>query len=107
MAKHRQNIESSKSEKLVWLANQIFTAFPEEVHGLKFHVLECGCIYYQRISPDGTLDPKSGIYRDAVGGPCEICMLQQEKWQIGVIDEVVAYRNENGVMLCRQYKDVK
>ena len=54
MEKPRQNINPSVSDKVTWLANQIFTAFPEEVTGLKFYVLDCGCIYDQRVFPDGT-----------------------------------------------------
>ncbi len=45
MRKHQQNIEPSKSDKVVWLTNKIFTAFPQEVTGLKFCILDCGCIY--------------------------------------------------------------
>lgn len=28
---------------------------------------------------DGDLDPQVGIYRDAEDGPCEICMVQEER----------------------------
>ena len=79
MEKRQQNIESSKSDKLTWLANQIFTAFPQEVTGLKFYMLDCGCIHYQRVFEDGSLDPKIGIYRDAVDGPCEVCVVDKKK----------------------------
>jgi len=76
-------IESPNLDKLTWLANEIFTAFPQEVSGLKFYFLDCGCIYYQRIFIDDSLDPQIGIYRDAENGPCEVCMVQDEGWGIG------------------------
>ena len=54
-----------EDDKLMWLPNQIFTASPKDVTGLKFYVLDCGCVYYQRVYRDGDLDPQVGIYRDA------------------------------------------
>jgi hypothetical protein len=54
--------------------------------GLKIYILDCGCIYYQKIFRDGNLDSQIGIYRDAEHGPCEICMLQEEDWEDRVID---------------------
>jgi len=80
-------IESAKSDKLTWLANQIFTASPQEVTGLKFYVLDCGCIHYQRVLPDGTPDTKTGIYRNAEQGPCGVCMLQDASWKNRAIDK--------------------
>jgi hypothetical protein len=65
-------------DKTVWLDNQIFAAFPQEVTGLKLYILDCGCIYYQRVFKDGGLDAQIGIYRDGGNGPCEICFLQGE-----------------------------
>ena len=44
MGKHQQNIDLPGSDKAMWLANQIFTAFPQEVTSLKFYILDCGCI---------------------------------------------------------------
>ena len=85
------SVESANSDKLSWVANQIFTAFPQEVAGLKFYILDCGCIYYQRVFKDGNLDPQIGIYRDAEHGPCEICMVQDEGWKERVIDEESIY----------------
>lgn len=52
MEKHQQNIEFVNSDKIIWLANQIFTAFPKEITGLKFCILDCCCIYYQRVFRD-------------------------------------------------------
>jgi hypothetical protein len=72
MVKHRQDINPSVSDKVTWLAYQIFSAFLRDVTGLKFYVLDCGCIYYQKVFPDGTLDTKTGIYRNANNGPCEV-----------------------------------
>lgn len=78
-------------EKIVWLAREIFTAFPRLVTGLKFYILDCGCIYYRRRFVDGTLVSKAGIYRDAADGPCEICMTMDERWKDRVLDETVVY----------------
>ena len=79
------------SNKTVWLANEIFAAFPKHVTGIKFYILDCGCIYYQRIFEEGGLDPKVGIYRDAASGLCEICMSQDKNWNDRVIDETMVY----------------
>jgi len=94
MEKHRQNINFSDSDKLLWLANQIFTAFPQEVVGLTFYVLNCGCIYYQRAYRDGELDQQIGIYRDAKDGPCGICMHLDKDWKDRVLDEVTVYNSK-------------
>ena len=53
----QQSTHSPDSDKLTWLANQIFTAFPKEVTGLQFYILDCGCISYQSGFRDGNLDP--------------------------------------------------
>lgn len=82
------------SDKIDWLANQIFTAFPKDATGLKFYILDCGCIYYHRVFGDGKLDTQTGIYRDANDGPCEICMLQEETWTERVIDERIVYNSK-------------
>ena len=78
-------------EKVEWLARQIFTAFPKVVTGLKFYILDCGCIYYQRKLFDGTLISKAGTYRDARDGPCRICMTMDNSWQGRIIDETLVY----------------
>ena len=52
------------------------------------------CIYYQRIFKDGALNPKTGIYRDAENGPCEICVAQEEGWKERLIDESVVYNSQ-------------
>ncbi len=67
-----------EDDKLTWLANQIFTAFPEDVAGLKSYILDFGCIYFQRVFRDGYLDPQIGIYRDAEYGFCEVCTVEDE-----------------------------
>jgi len=90
----QQNTDSSDSDEVLCLANQIFTAFPKELTGLRFYILDCGCIYYQSVFKDGNLDPQIGIYRDAEHGPCEICMLQEGTWSDRVIDEKVAYNSK-------------
>jgi len=89
------------SEKVTWLANQIFAAFPEEVTGLKFYLLDCDCIYYQRIFRDGDLDPQIGIYRNAENGPCEICMLQDATWKERSHDEIIVYNSKFQVEIKR------
>lgn len=67
----------------------------QEVTGLKFYILDCGCIYYyQRVFRDGNLDPQIGIYRDAEHGPCEICMVQGEGWKEKVVDEAMICNRE-------------
>lgn len=58
----------------------------QEYDRLKFYILDCGCIYYQRIFGDGNLDSQIGVYRDAENGHCEICMLQEEDREDRVID---------------------
>jgi hypothetical protein len=87
----RQNIDHAESDKVMWLARQVFDAFPREVPGLKFYVLDCGCIYYQRVFEDGNLDSQVGIYRDAEQGVCDICMMQAVNWRELVKDVVVVY----------------
>jgi hypothetical protein len=61
MEEYQRSIGSSKSDKLTWLANKIFEAFPQEITGLKLYTLDCGCIYYQKVHRDGGLDPQIGI----------------------------------------------
>ena len=73
---------------------QIFTAFPQDVTGLKVYRLGCGCIYYQRLLRNGDIDPLLGIYRDAEDGPCDICMLQEETWKERVMHETVVYNSK-------------
>jgi hypothetical protein len=68
----------------------IFFSFDrQEYGGVKFYILDCGCIYYQRIFKDDGIDPQIGIYRDAENGPCEICLAQTRTWENRVIDEDV------------------
>ena len=89
-----EDIISKGEEKIVWLARQIFEAFPGYVTGLKISILDCGCIYYQRKSAYGKLISKPGIYRDAEDGPCEACMLMGQNWKSRVIDEKVVYNSK-------------
>jgi hypothetical protein len=94
MDTNRQHIDPFQSDKVTWLAKEIFTAFPGDVTGLKVYRLGCGCIYYQRLFRNGDIDPLVGIYRDAGDGPCETCMLQEETWKERVIDETVVYNSK-------------
>ena len=81
-------------EKMTWLANQIFRAYPQEVSALKLYTLGCGCIYYQRILHNGNLDSQIGIYRDADDGPCEICNHLEKEWEDRVVDESLIYKKQ-------------
>lgn len=94
MGLNQQNIDLSESDRVTWLANEIFKAFPRLVTGLKFYILDCGCIYYQRKFVDGTLVSKPGIYRDAEDGPCEVCMVMDGSWKERVLDETVVYNSK-------------
>ena len=89
-----RNINPSHSDKLTWLSKQIFSAFPKDVSGLKFYLLDCGCIYYQRVFRDCKLDTQVGIYRGAEDGLCEVCILQEDDWTNRVIDEMVIYNSK-------------
>ena len=94
MEKHQQSTDSPDSDTVLWLANEIFTTFPKELTGLRFYILDCGSIYYQRVFRDGNLDARIGIYRDAEDRSCEICMSQEGSWKEGVIDKVVVYNSK-------------
>ena len=87
-------MESRTSETITWLAKSIFQSFPGEVTGLRFYLLACGCIYYQRIFRNGDLDPTIGAYRDADNGPCDSCMNQKEAWENRILDEMVVYNTQ-------------
>lgn len=87
----QKNIVMRKAETVEWLAREVFEAFPGQVSGLKFHLLDCGCIYYQRVFREGILDPHIAVYRDAGFGACEICTMQAVQWRQMVRDVVVVY----------------
>jgi hypothetical protein len=95
MVQSPQSIDPTQAETVTWLARQIFTAYSKEYTGIKFSLLKCYCIYYQRISPEGQLDDKWGIYREACNGPCEICMAHEDTWQDRVLDEMVVYNSQS------------
>jgi len=82
-----------KSDRLLWLANQIFKSMPKEVTGLRFYTLTCGCIYYQRVFRDGDVDHYTGVYRDFEDGPCEICMHLERDWRSRALSETVIYKS--------------
>lgn len=79
------------------MAKLIFEAFTDQIYGLKFYLLDCGCIYYQRVFENGDLDPQVGIYRDAEDGPCNKCLLQEATWKDGILNEVTLYNPHLGV----------
>jgi hypothetical protein len=76
------------------MSKSIYLTIIRDTIGLKFYILDCGCIYYQRVFTDGGLDPQIGIYRDAEDGPCEICLTQTRIWDNRVIDENVVYNSK-------------
>ena len=78
---------------VTWLAKQIFTAYPEDISGLRFYFLDCYCIYYQRAFRNGELDQYVGIYREPSDGPCENCKKQERDWQDRIVEESVVYNN--------------
>ncbi len=79
-------------EKAARLAYQIFEAFPDEVTGLRFFILDCGCLYFQRISQDGIPDPELASYHEESESPCEICLMRAVNWRQMVVDELLVYR---------------
>ena len=89
-----QGNEYENSDTLIWLATQIFTAFPKEVRGLKFFTINCGRIYYQRVLSGGSLGPQVGIYRYDENEACGICMLQDKNWKCRIIDDTVVYNSK-------------
>ena len=93
MVKH-QDIELFLSDRMTWLAKQIFNAYPVEVHGFKLYALDGGCIVFRRIFPDGTLDPQDCIYCDGQNGPCEACIGLPRDWAETVILEELVFRRE-------------
>lgn len=85
-------MRDSGREKAARLANRIFEAFPEEVSGLRFFILDCGCLYFQRITQDGTPEPELATYHEGMESPCEICLMRAVNWRQMVIDELLVYR---------------
>ncbi len=79
-------------EKATQLADRIFEAFPEEVSGLRFFILDCGCLYFQRISQDGSPDPEIAMYHEGGQSPCEICVMRAVNWRQMVIDQLLVYK---------------
>ena len=91
---NQQSIDLSGTDRVTWLAGEIFKAFPRLVTGLKFYILDCGCVYYRRKFVDGGLDNTVGIYRNAEDGPCEACMVMDGSWKDRVVDETVVYNSK-------------
>ena len=77
--------------RIDWLAQEIFKAYPYDCPGLKIYALDCGCIYYRRVSRDGREDERVGIYRDPARGACEVCMSLPKEWAHRVTDETLVY----------------
>ena len=91
---NQPNIDPEHGDRILWLAGEIFKAFPKSVTGLVFYVLGCGCIYYQRKFADGEIDRRFGIYRDAEDEPCDACMFMDEDWKDRMVDETVVYNSK-------------
>jgi hypothetical protein len=79
----------SKKETVTNLANKVFGAFPKEVSSLKLYIMDCGCIYYQRIFSEAILDSRVGIYNEAENKPCENCLPLQDNWKERSVAETV------------------
>lgn len=79
-------------EKAAELAGLIFEAFPEEVSGMRFYILDCGCLYFQRILMDGTPDPELSTYHQGGEGQCEVCLMRVVDWRQMVVDQLLVYR---------------
>ncbi len=89
MRKYQPSINLQDSDKITWLANQIFAAYPQEVTGLKLYTLDC-----EKVLRGGDLDPQIGIYRDAEDGPCDICLAQTKAWRNRVVAQNVVYNSK-------------
>jgi hypothetical protein len=84
-----------QSDKILWLAKQIFTSFPQHATGLKFYTMDCGCMYCLRVSRDGVMDYHHvAAYRDEEDSHCEACMDLRQKWGDRVVDETVVYNTK-------------
>jgi|GEM_PF-2208555 len=81
------------SDRLLWLANQIFPFFSRDVTGLRFYELTCGCVFYQRVFRNADLDFHVWTYRDAQDGPCESCTRLRENWRLRTLRETVIYKS--------------
>lgn len=84
---------SSQTDKYLRIAQQVFSAFPDKVTGLRFYTLDCGCIYYHRVFRDGQIDPTFGVYRDIKDGPCYVCTRPKEEWEDRIADESLVYNS--------------
>ena len=96
---HPEQQERTIKDRVTWLANQIFDAFPGDLTGLKFYILDCGCLYFQKVFEDGTLDPVTNIYRETADELCEICMMQAVNWRELVNDCVVVYKSKFEIIM--------
>ena len=67
-------------EKLTFLAMRLFKSRTEVVHGIRYYLLTCKCVRYQKILKNGELpDPLFFRYRDPLDGACDSCGSSQEK----------------------------
>ncbi len=83
------------SDKILQLAKQVFTSFPQHATGLKFFTMDCGCIYCLRVSRNGVMDYHHvGVYRDAEEGHCEACLDLGQNWGDRLVDETVVYNSK-------------
>lgn len=87
----RNKHDLTKEERVEWIAKTIFAEFPNEISGLKFCLLDCGCIYYQRVCSDGRVDSWTAAYRDVGYGVCEVCTLKTVNWRQMISKIIVVY----------------
>ena len=58
-------------EKLTFLAIRLFKSRAEVLHGIRYYLLKCGCVRYQKILNNGKLhNSEFLIYRDPLEGAC-------------------------------------
>jgi hypothetical protein len=85
-------------EKLTFLAIRLFKSRAEVVHGIRYYLLDCGCVRYQKIFNNGKLhNSQFLIYRDPLDGACNSCGSSQEKkeqFYSKIIDSGVLLRGD-------------
>lgn len=78
-------------DKITWLAKRVFTSFPDDIGSINFSTLDCGCIYFQRVFPNGSFDSIFGAYRSGDDGPCRKCREYPETWKDRSEEDVRVY----------------
>ena len=78
-------IESARARISVF-AREYFFNFEQLSSGLKFNILDCGCIYYQQRLLNGSFSSHVNVLRDKTERPCLVCNGFDKAWKIRVID---------------------